>query len=157
MGLSDTRILNQEPGAALRIYRELITPYEPVPPILALHFQDLARLYLELQAWERIRDARLEHRWQQVDLQRRRLFYEMERDMLSPAKEVFASGLQYLPDSPAKFKEQAEALEILTFKLRQNEYNLENVLHKLYGERLEAVSSQAQVIVVRCKAMDEKG
>jgi len=80
----------------------------------------------------------------------------MERDLLGTAREVFGGGLQSTKDSPAKFKEQAEALELLAFKLRQNQYNLGTVLCKLYGEKLEAVSSQAQVIVARCKQWMKK-
>ncbi|HEY6292319.1 MAG TPA: hypothetical protein VI455_12280 [Terriglobia bacterium] len=121
--------------------------------MLALHFQDLARLCLELQAWERIRDARLEHRWQQVDLQRRRLFHEMERDLLGTAKEVFEVGLQHLEDSPAKFKQQAEALEILKYKLRERDFKVEHVLRKLYGQQLDAISTQAQWICLTCKEL----
>ncbi|HEY6291200.1 MAG TPA: hypothetical protein VI455_06500, partial [Terriglobia bacterium] len=48
LGLAHARTLNQEPGMAEALYRRLIAPYEPAPPLLALHFQDLARLCLEL-------------------------------------------------------------------------------------------------------------
>ncbi len=51
------------------LYRELISPYQrpgqPAPPMLATHFHDLARLRLELEAWEHIRDAQIEERWRQ--------------------------------------------------------------------------------------------
>ena len=50
LGLAEARTLNQEPGDALRLYHELIAPYEPGPALLAMHFQDLARLHLELEA-----------------------------------------------------------------------------------------------------------
>src|SRR5271169_3285753 len=63
LGLAEARVLNQEPGAAERLYRELTAPYPYLPPLLARNLQDLARLYPELEAWERIRDAQLEQRW----------------------------------------------------------------------------------------------
>ena len=75
LGLAEARTLNQEPLAAEELYQELIKPFEPVPALVARHFQDLARLYLELEAWERIRDAQLEDRWQHGLLARRRMFY----------------------------------------------------------------------------------
>src|SRR5215471_3075406 len=44
LGLAEARTLHHEPGAALKLYRELVAPYEPAPALLARHFQDLARL-----------------------------------------------------------------------------------------------------------------
>ena len=64
LGLAEARTLHQEPGAFEKLYRELIVPYEPAAALLAAHIEDFARLRLELAAWERIRDARLEAQWQ---------------------------------------------------------------------------------------------
>ncbi|HEV2425404.1 MAG TPA: hypothetical protein VGZ29_11310, partial [Terriglobia bacterium] len=54
-GVPEALALDQEPGAAIHLYQELIAPYEPAPALLAMHFRDLARLQLELEAWEGIR------------------------------------------------------------------------------------------------------
>src|SRR6516164_8193806 len=98
LGLAEARTLRQEPGAAEKLYRELIAPYEPAPALLASHFEDLARLRLELEAWERIRDAQLEARWQQSDIERRRAYYEMERDLPGKADEILEHGVYSLQD-----------------------------------------------------------
>ena len=50
VGVPEALALDQEPGAAIHLYHELIAPYEPAPALLAMHFRDLARLQLELQA-----------------------------------------------------------------------------------------------------------
>lgn len=78
MGLVEARVLNQKPGAAEKLYREITRVYEPVPPLLAMHFHDLARLHLELEAWERIRDAQIEERWRQSDIQLRRNLHNLQ-------------------------------------------------------------------------------
>lgn len=65
-----------------------------------MHFQDLAPRHLELEAWERIRDAQLEHRWQQNDVERRRRYQEMERDLAATAAQLLEHGLCHLDDSP---------------------------------------------------------
>ena len=101
LGLAEAKVLNQEPGAAERLYRELIAPYEPAPPLLAMHFQDMARQRLELEAWERIRDAWLEDRWQQNDIERRSRFYQMEQELPLTMKELSEGGLQQQDPSPA--------------------------------------------------------
>lgn len=62
LGLVEWKTLGQQPGSAERLYEELMAAYRPVTPMLALHFQDFARLHMELETSERIRDARIEHR-----------------------------------------------------------------------------------------------
>ena len=104
LGLTEARTLHHEPGAALKLYRELIAPYEPAPALLARHFQDLARLYLELEACESIRDALLDHRAQQNTIEVPSRYHEMDAELDVAPKEVFERGLQDLPDSPAKLK-----------------------------------------------------
>ena len=66
VGVPEALALDQEPGAAVHLYHELIAPYEPAPALLAMHFRDLARLQLELQAWEGIPDAGMNFRAEQT-------------------------------------------------------------------------------------------
>ena len=156
LGLAEARVLNQEPGAAERLYRELTAPYGPnLPPLLARNFQDLARLYLELEAWERIRDAQLEQRWMQNHLVRRRLFLEIERDLQATARQVLAEGLESLPDSPAKFRRQADLLELLRFRLEKRDFKVEDVLHYLYGKGLNTKHDRAHAICASCRTLIE--
>ncbi|HUI40608.1 MAG TPA: hypothetical protein VL523_01450, partial [Terriglobia bacterium] len=48
LGLAEARNFIQDAGAAEKLYRDLLAPFEPAPALLAMHFQDLARLQLEL-------------------------------------------------------------------------------------------------------------
>jgi hypothetical protein len=157
LGLAEARVLNQEPGAAERLYRELIAPYPYLPPLLERSFQDLARLYLELEAWERIRDAQLEQRWAQNNLAQRRLIADALGDLRGTAKQFLEEGLQNLPDSPAKFRKQAECLELLAWKLNRREFDFDANLNYLYGKDLDPTNDRAHTICVRCrKLMDAK-
>jgi len=160
LGLAEAKVLNQEPGAAERLYRELIAPYEPAPPILAMHFQDMARQRLELEAWERIRDAWLEDRWQQNDIKRRRRFFEMEREQPLSLKQRAEEGIESRPDSAAKFKEQMDNLGALKQKLAKREFDagLGLLLRNLYGKDLDAKYPRSQTICMRCeRLMDPAG
>jgi hypothetical protein len=153
LGLAEARTLRQEPGAAEKLYRELIAPYEPAPALLAAHFEDLARLRLELEAWERIRDAQLEDRWQRSDIDRRRAYYDMERDLPGKAQEVLESGVCGLKDSPAKFRKAAEYLDLLKLRLADSNYDMEPILRLLYGKNLDPGSDRARTICVRCRKL----
>jgi len=159
LGLAEAKILNQEPGAAERLYRELIAPYEPAPAVLRMHFQDLARERLELEAWERIRDAQFEDRWQQNDLERRRKFYEMGRELSGTLKQIAEQGLQGSPPSPAKFKQQMDALGALREQLTQRQFGPELglLLRHLYGKDLDPQFPRAQTICIRCERLMNPG
>jgi hypothetical protein len=158
MGLAESRTLNQEPLAAEELYQELIEPFEPVPALVARHFQDLARLYLELEAWERIRDAQLEDRWQHGLLERRRLFYAMDRDLKGGLKEVLERGLASLEDSGGKFKKQAVYLGALQEHLKRREFDaLAPILQTLYGKDLNPGYDRAQTICIRCERLMNPG
>ncbi|HXJ93804.1 MAG TPA: hypothetical protein VMT20_13210, partial [Terriglobia bacterium] len=138
LGLAEARILKLEPGAAEQLYRKLIAPYEPAPPLLALHFQDLARLELELQALERIREAQLEDRAQQTALEVRRLYRDMDRELGVPPKDVFEKGLCRIEDSPAKFKMQCDALAVLKTQLQRRDFEaMGPALRQLYSNALD--------------------
>lgn len=154
LGLAEARTLNQEPMAAEELYRELIKPFEPVPAIVARHFQDQARLYLELEAWERIRDAQLEDRWEHGLLERRRLFYAMDRDLKGGLKEVLDAGLISLEDSGGKFKKIAIYLGTLKEHLNHHEFGaLAPVLQNLYDKDLNPGYDRAQTICIRCERL----
>ncbi|HEY6292509.1 MAG TPA: hypothetical protein VI455_13255 [Terriglobia bacterium] len=153
LGLAEAKTLNQELASAEVLYRELIAPYEPAPPLLAMHFQDLARLRLELEAWERIRDAQLEDRWQQNDLKRRLLFHQMDRELPATMKEIAEGGLQHQEDSAGKFKEQMKYLAALKLKLTRRDFNLKFLLHNLYGKELDPKYARAQTICIRCERL----
>ena len=153
LGLAEARTLRQEPGAAERLYHELIAPFEPAPALLASHFEDLARLRLELEAWERIRDAQLEARWQQSDIERRRAYYEMERDLPGKADEILEHGVCGLLDSPAKFKKAAEGLDLLKLHLAERNFDMEPILRLLYGKDLDPGSDRARTICIRCRKL----
>ncbi len=159
LGLAEARILKLEPGAAEQLYRKLIAPYEPAPALLALHFQDLARLQLELHALERIRDAQLEHRAQQTALKVRRLYREMDRELGVPPKDVFEKGLWSIADSPAKFKMQCDAVAVLKTQLQRRDFQaMGPALHQLYGNALTPGYDRAQLICIDCqRLMDPNG
>ncbi|HXJ91833.1 MAG TPA: hypothetical protein VMT20_03020, partial [Terriglobia bacterium] len=138
LGLAEARALKLEPGAAEALYRELIAPYQPAPALLALHFQDLARLELELQALERIRDAQLEDRAQQTAIKVRRLYRDMDRELGVPPKDVFEKGLWSIADSPAKFKMQCDALAVLKTQLQRRDFEaMGPALRQLYSNALD--------------------
>jgi hypothetical protein len=156
LGLAETRVLNQDLGAAERLYRELIAPYEPdVPPLLAHNFQDLARYYLELEAWERIRDAQLEHRWEQNKHTQMRLAAEFERDLQGNVKQYMEGGLQSLPDSPAKFRMQVQCLEELSWKLNRHDFDLKTQLTYLYGKDFAPKTDRAETLCFLCRRVME--
>lgn len=155
LGLAEARVLNQDVGAAERLFHDLIAPYPNAPPVLVMHFEDLARRHLELEAWERIRDAQLEQRWVQNHLMRRRLFLEMERDLEGTTKQFLEEGIYTLPDSPAKFRKLANCLELLQAHLRGADFQMEPVLHYLYGKDLDATHDRAHTICIRCRKLIE--
>ena len=150
LGVAEARALNQDLGAAEQLYRELIASFEPASALVQRHFQDLARLYLELEAWERIRDAWVEHRWQQADLERRRLLHEMQAELPGTAQEIFANGLIHCPDSPAKFETMADCLAVVKDHLERRDFDLKDMLQKLYGRGLNPDQARAQMICYRC-------
>jgi hypothetical protein len=154
LGLAEARILRQEPGAAEMLYRKLIEPYEPAPALLALHFQDLARLQLELQALERIRDAQIEHRAQQIAIKVRRLYREMDRELGVAPKDVFEKGLYSLEDSPAKFNMQFDALTVLKAQLQRRDFQaIGPALSQLYSNALNPGYERAQLICTDCQRL----
>ena len=154
MGLAEARTLNQEPMAAEELYRELIKPFEPVPAIVARHFQDQARLYLELEAWERIRDAQLEDRWQHGLIERRRQFYDMDRDLKGGLKEMLEGGLIGLENSGGKFKKVAVYLAALKEHLDRREFgSIAPILQTLYGKDLNPGYDRAQTICIRSERL----
>ena len=150
----ESRVFGQEPGAAEELYRELIRPYErpgePVPPMLAIHFHDLARLHLEVEAWERIRDAQIEERWRQADIELRRRLHKLQQDLPKTAQEVFDKGLAGLDESPARVQQQVQCLWMLREHLERRDFDMEPILHKLYGNALSPGSDRAEIICARC-------
>lgn len=152
LGFPESLSLDLEPGAAIHLYHELIAPYQKVPhgklpPLLDMHFRDLARLQLELQAWEAIRDAELQNRAEQAELAEEKNRYEQDRQVGAIAPDVFEKGLSRQPDSPAKFREQSECLILLKHSLRQREFDgMEGVLERLYGNDLTANPERGQLI-----------
>lgn len=155
LGLAEARTLNQDVNAAGKLYRRMIAPYEPAPPLLARQFEDLARLYLELEACERMRDAQLEDRWEQSDIERREAFFEMDRDLQGTTEEIFEKGLCRQPDCPAKFKRLVDTLSIVKDHLLRRDYDLDSMLHYLYGKDLNPPSDRGQTICMGCqKLMD---
>jgi hypothetical protein len=156
LGLAEARTLKQEPGVAESLYRELIAPYEPVSGLLAMHFQDMARLQLELQGLERIRDAQLEDRAQQNSLKRRRLYLEMDRELNVAPKEVFEKGLCNLEDSPAKLKMQVDALTVLKAQLQRRDFQaIGPALRQLYSNALAPRHERGQLICIDCQRLME--
>jgi hypothetical protein len=150
MGLVEARVFDQQPGAAEKLYREIIRPYEPVPPLLAMHFHDLARLHLELETWERIRDADLEERWRQNRIEKRHLEYELTVDLPGTLQEVFDKGLNRLPDSPAKSRKQVECLYMLEGHLKRRNYDIAHILDLLFGKDHNPENERAQNICMYC-------
>ncbi|HXJ93525.1 MAG TPA: hypothetical protein VMT20_11655 [Terriglobia bacterium] len=153
LGLAEMRVLNQDLGAAEKLYRELIAPYSYLPPLLSRNFQDLARQYLELEAWERIRDAGLEHRWARNKIAQMRLEAEVQRDLRGNVKQYLEGGYQSLPDSPAKFQKQFECLESLIIKLEQRDFDLRTLLTYLYGKELTPNTDRAETICLLCQQL----
>ena len=145
--------LKPEPGAAIHLYKELIAPYEPAPPaLLSMHFRDLARLQLELEAWEGIRDAEMEHCAQQTELEMRRRQRDVDRELEPVATDIFETGLCRVPDSLARVKDQHECLLALKVHLRQRDFAaMEPVLWRLYGKGLHPDHERGQIICIQCR------
>lgn len=152
-GAVQSRTLRLDPGGAERIYRELIAPYErpgrPAPAMLALHFHDLARLRLELEAWERIRDAELAERWRQGNIERRQRLHDLIRDLPGTNKEMVEKGLEGLPESPARTKKLVECLSMLGSALDRRDYDIGAVLRTIYGKELVPASDRAMIICIQ--------
>lgn len=153
MGLTEARLLGQQPGTAEDLYRELTRPYQPLPPMLAMHFHDLARLHLELEAWERIRDSQLEERWRQGDIERRRRCHELLADLPGTAEEIFDTGVNRFPDSSAKARKQVECYNLLKDHIERGDYEIEHLLRTLYGKDLKANAHRGETIVMRCERL----
>jgi hypothetical protein len=167
LGLPEATILGQEVGAAVHLYYDLIAPYEPAPPLLAMHFRDLARLQLELQAWERIRDAQMAYRAERTALEMRRLRRDATLEVISPiagpdgsvmSEQMRETGLAGLPDSFAKFDEQCACLAIVKALLKEQRYpELGPCVRRLYGEKLRPKHERGRVIASFCwRLMEEK-
>jgi len=157
LGEVESRLLGQAPGSAEELYRELIRPYErlgePAPPMLAMHFHDLARLRLELETWERIRDAQIEERWRQSDIELRRRLHKLQHDLPKTAEEVFEKGLAGLDESPARLRQQVQCLYLLRGHLERRDFDFEPILQKLYGKDLNPGSDRAEIICMRCERL----
>lgn len=154
LGVPEAVFLDQEPGAAVHLYYDLISPYKKVPPLLKMHFRDLARLELELQAWEGIRDAELEHRTEQTALEARRHRFEASREVAATAPNLFDSGLWQQPDSAGKFRDQAECLAILKYDLKQGQFaEMQAILERLYGKELNPEHERGQLICIDCRSL----
>jgi hypothetical protein len=158
LGMAETRALNLEPDAAGKLFRDLIAPFEPAPVLLVLHFQDYARLQLELQAWERIRDAMVEDRAQQNRLEIRRRFQEMDQELKATAGKVIGEGLCRQPDSPGKFRKQIQCLDVLKSQLARRDFEaLSRPLAELYGKGYNPDYERGQLICADCgRLMNEK-
>lgn len=148
LGAAEYKTVRMIPGEAEKLFQRLMEPYEPVPPMLALHFQDLARLHLELEAWERIRDAYLEHRGQQTELEKHRRLEETERDLPSFTPE--ARALYHLPDSPGKFRAIADNLMLIDnqFRRRKIDSDTDVLLRFVYGPDFKSDHQHGQEICV---------
>jgi len=108
------------------------------------NFQDLARQYLELEAWERIRDAGLDHRWARNKIAQMRLEAEVQRELQGNVKQYLDGGYQSPPDSAAKFHKQFECLDGLIVKLERRHFNLKTELTYLYGKDLGPNTDRAE-------------
>ena len=154
LGLPESRLLDQQVGTGVHIYKELIAPYEPAPPLLAMVFRDLARLQVELQGLERIRDARMEYRDQQTQLEVNRTRRDMDRELRATAKDIFENGLCRQPDSFGKFNDQCEALLVLKSLLKQGRYDqMHPSLRRLYGKTLWPDHERGQIICASARSL----
>jgi hypothetical protein len=154
LGLPEANILDKQPGAAVHLYTELAAPYQPIPPLLAMHFRDLARLQLELEAWEAIRDAEMEYRAQQTRLEIQRRRREMERSLDSFALEIYEKGIWRLPDSFAKLKEQTTYCVILADQIRKRDFStVKMLLERLYGKDLHPDHERGRMICLGCRSL----
>lgn len=145
LGLPESRLLDQEVGTGVHIYKGLVAPYEPAPPLLAMVFRDLARLQVEMQGLERIRDARLEYRDQQTQLEVNRRRREMDRELAATAKDIFENCLCRQPDSVGKFQDQCRALLVLKSLLKEDRYDqMHPSLKRLHGKTLLPATSAAR-------------
>ena len=153
-GAAQTVSLRLEAGGAERLYEELVRPYQrpdrPVPAMLALHLHDLARLRLELEAWERIRDAEMEEQWRQGKIERRRRLHELAKDLPITNEEALEKGVQGLPESAAKAKKMAEDLALLHARLAHGETDVGPILTALYGKGHNPDSEEGLIICMQC-------
>ena len=153
-GVAEARALQQDPGAAERLYREMIEPFQPAPALVARLFQDLAREYLEMEAWEGVRDAMLEHRHQQATIMARRRQREACRDLAVTNRRLWHEGVHRVPDSPAKLEKQGQLLTILKDELMRGEFShIDTPLRFLYGKEMEPESERAQRICMECRLL----
>jgi len=156
LGFPEALTLDQQPGAAIHLYHELIAPYEKTPhkkapALLAMHFRDLARLQLELQAWEAIRDAEMKHRAEQVEIEVSRRRFQMDREVGATAPNLFEKGLCRQPDSSGKFRNQSECLTFIKGSLWRREFSdLQAPLERLYGKDLIPEHERGQIIGAAC-------
>jgi hypothetical protein len=153
-GAAQTVSLRLEAGGAERLYEELVRPYQradrPVPAMLAIHFHDLARLRLELETWERIRDAEMEEQWRQGKIERRRRLHELMKDLPLTNEEAIEKGLQGLPESAAKAKKTAEDLSLLQARLAHRKFDFDPILTALYGKEHNPNTDEGVIICMQC-------
>ncbi|HEV2425143.1 MAG TPA: hypothetical protein VGZ29_09990 [Terriglobia bacterium] len=160
-GAVQSRTLRLDLGGAERIYQELVRPYErpgrPVPPMLAMHLHDLARLRLELESWERIRDAELQERWRQGQIERRQRLHDLMRDLPGTNQEMVEKGLRGLPESPPRAKKLVECLTMLGNALDRHEFDIGPELRTIYGRDMVPASDRALIICIQGRRlMSEK-
>jgi len=158
-GAAQTVSLRLEPGGAERLYEQLVRPYQrpdrPVPAMLAMHFHDLARLRLELETWERIRDAEMEEQWRQGKIERRRRLHELTKDLAITDEQAVAKGVQGLPESAARAKKMAQYLAMIQACLAEQNFDVGPILTALYGKEHNPDSDEGMIICMQCDRLSK--
>ena len=117
--------LGEAPEEYDRILAESLESYPPANPLQRMLVEDLARLRWERLRTQRAKDGKLLLRLQGLERQRRRWMLDMDRASDVPQEQVLEVGLKGAPDSPAKFRELLEFLELLDQAVRRGDFTPE--------------------------------
>jgi len=129
--------LGEDPRDFTRLYRGLLEARRPADPLEQVLVEDLAILIWKKARLERAESAVQVCNVRKHDLERRRQYIQVGRDVTSvPQAEVLEKGLRVMLDAPGKFEKVISLLGLLEDLTARNAFNddMHNLLLALYGK-----------------------
>jgi hypothetical protein len=131
------RHLDEDPREYAHLLRETLQSYPPANPLQRMLVEDVARLRWERLRIQRAKEAKLAKRLQEWEHEQRRGLAELDQESSNISQaEVLESGLRRAKDSPAKFRELMQFLEVLEGIVARGDLTRENreLLFGIWGK-----------------------
>jgi hypothetical protein len=129
--------LLEDPQQYAALLRQTLESYAPADPLQRMLVEDLAQLRWERLRVQRAKEAKRVRRLEALEREQRRRLAEMDLESSNiPQAEVLESGLRRAKDSPAKFRELMQFLEVLDGIVDRGEFTKENrgLLRAIWGK-----------------------